>query len=124
MADSQGVLGGLQRGSMEDPPTGGARPGNGAISRLVDKQSRFLFYTRLGSRTKSLAEIPPGKGRELDPVIAAQDCIILKEANYTTLLGRQDKPSAPGHCSESSGTQSSFQNRPEARTRHNFPSQA
>lgn len=81
-----------------------ARPGNGAKFKTNGQtESRFLFYTRLGTRAKSLAEISPGKGLR-DSVITAQDCIKLKEANYTTLLGHRDKsrPSVPGHCSESS----------------------
>lgn len=45
MADSQGVLGRLQRASVLDPPTGRARPGNVAISRPGDKLNLAFFST-------------------------------------------------------------------------------
>lgn len=99
LAESQGALGGLGRGSVEDPPTGGAKPGNEAISRPVDKPNQALsFIPDWGLRQRAQPRYPQVEGDKSDLVIAAQDCIKLKEANDTTFLGHQDQ--CTGHLAQ------------------------
>lgn len=70
---------------MEDPPTGGAMPGNGAVSRPVDKPNQALSSTPDWSpKTKSTVETPEIPGRSCDCCIKLKK---KKKANNTAFLG-------------------------------------